>query len=86
MVCRGALATALVCAGPIGWPGLTGLSLAMAYATPPRCLLGHCLLGRGGCRPRLAEAGLQRLTTWPMRQLLVSIMAMTSLVSALMRR
>ena len=31
VACKGALATALVCAGPIGWLGLTGLSLAMAY-------------------------------------------------------
>ena len=28
---KGALATALVCAGPIGWAGLAGLSIASAY-------------------------------------------------------
>jgi len=33
VVCKGALATTLVCAGPIGWLGLTGLSLAMAYGS-----------------------------------------------------
>lgn len=32
MVGKGALATVLVCAGPIGWLGLAGLSVAMAYS------------------------------------------------------
>ena len=31
VVAKGALATALVCAGPIGWFGLAGLSIASAY-------------------------------------------------------
>ena len=31
MVAKGALATVLVCAGPIGWIGLAGLSIASAY-------------------------------------------------------
>lgn len=31
LVGKGALATALICTGPLGWLGLTGLSLAMAY-------------------------------------------------------
>ena len=31
VVGKGALATALVCAGPIGWAGLAGLSIASAY-------------------------------------------------------
>ncbi|QNI71993.1 hypothetical protein [Cyanobium sp. NS01] len=31
VVGKGALATALVCAGPIGWLGLAGLSIAAAY-------------------------------------------------------
>lgn len=31
VVGKGALATALVCAGPIGWLGLAGLSIATAY-------------------------------------------------------
>jgi len=32
VVGKGALATALVCAGPVGWVGLAGLSLASAYS------------------------------------------------------
>jgi hypothetical protein len=32
VVGKGALATALVCAGPVGWIGLAGLSLASAYS------------------------------------------------------
>lgn len=32
VVTKGALATALVCAGPIGWIGLAGLSIASAYS------------------------------------------------------
>ena len=31
VVGKGALATALVCAGPIGWAGLAGLSIASEY-------------------------------------------------------
>jgi hypothetical protein len=31
VVGKGALATALVCAGPIGWLGLAGFSIASAY-------------------------------------------------------
>ena len=31
VVGKGALATALVCAGPVGWMGLAGLSIASAY-------------------------------------------------------
>ena len=31
VVGKGALATALVCAGPVGWLGLAGLSIASAY-------------------------------------------------------
>jgi len=33
VVGKGALATVLVCAGPVGWIGLAGLSLASAYST-----------------------------------------------------
>lgn len=33
VIAKGAVATTLVCAGPIGWLGLTGLSLAMAYGS-----------------------------------------------------
>ena len=32
VVGKGALATALVCAGPIGWLGLAGFSIASAYS------------------------------------------------------
>lgn len=32
LVGKGALATALICTGPLGWLGLTGLSVAMAYS------------------------------------------------------
>ena len=31
VVGKGALATVLVCAGPVGWLGLAGLSIASAY-------------------------------------------------------
>ena len=36
VVGKGALATALVCAGPIGWLGLAGLSIASAYGQASR--------------------------------------------------
>jgi len=40
VVAKGAIATALVCAGPVGWIGLAGFSMAQAYQKANR--------GRGG--------------------------------------
>jgi hypothetical protein len=46
VVGKGALATALVCAGPIGWLGLAGLSIASAY--------GKATMKPGGDEPQPA--------------------------------
>lgn len=47
VVGKGALATALVCAGPIGWLGLAGLSIAAAYGTASEQAAGSRAIQQG---------------------------------------
>ncbi len=47
LVGKGALATALVCAGPVGWLGLAGLSLVSAYSKASSHAAGNATANAG---------------------------------------